>query len=76
MEYTFTITKQEESWLNKVRKIVKKHYHLLPKDEDGLVVDELGGLINQYDWLTIKGIIKSKHKKSNRIFKSKLNPHE
>jgi len=59
MEYTFTITKQQESWLNKVRKIVKQHYHLLPKDEDGLLIDELGGLINQYDWLVTKGIIKS-----------------
>jgi len=56
--FEFTISKKEEKWLDKVRKAVKPHLYLLPRDEDGLIVDELCGFLNQYDWLIEKKIIK------------------
>ena len=52
--FEFKISDEEQKWLDAVRKVVKKNYHLLPKDEDGLV---WGGFMNHYDWLVENKII-------------------
>ena len=54
--FQFTISDKEEKWFDAVRKVVKKNYHLLPVDEDGLV---WGGFMNHYDWLVENKIIES-----------------
>jgi hypothetical protein len=56
--FTFTISKKESNWLDNIKKTIKPHLHLLPRDEDGLIIDRLCGLLNQYDWLVENKIIK------------------
>ena len=60
--FEFTISEKESKWLEKVRKAVKPHLYLLPKDEDVLIIDRLCGYLNQYDWLVEKKIIKKINK--------------